>query len=379
MSRGLEAIVVGGGIGGLAAGIALEQRGIRVRVFERAEAPGEIGAGLSLWRNALMALARLGQSTALGAIGLPQAGGGLRSWRGDVLTAVPGDVSDPLVTVVHRAELHTLLLDALGRERVRLGAACVGFEQDGDGVTSRFADGSQARGDVLVGADGLHSVVRAQLFGAGRPRYAGYTAWRGVASFEHRRLPAGAGAETWGCGARFGLAPMSHDRVYWYATRNAPENEPDVGDRKVELLRLFRGWHAPIEAVIAATEARAILRNDICDRPPLRRWSRGRVTLLGDAAHPMTPNLGQGACQAIEDALVLARCLAEADAVPSALTTYEGRRLERTSRIVRQSWRIGRVAQWQHPVACRLRDALVRRLPASTQLDRLRWIIDHEP
>ena len=375
--RDLEGIIIGAGIGGLAAGVALRRRGIRVGIFERAERLDEVGAGLSLWRNAIDALAELGLAAPLRAIGLPQVGGGLRSRRGNVLATVPADSGDPLVTVVPRAELHALLLGANGPNRVRLSAACVAVEQDATGVTARFADGREVRGDVLIGADGLHSVVRAQLFGAAPPRYAGYTAWRGVAVVEHRRLPAGAGGETWGRGARFGLAPMSHDRVYWYATRNAPEGEVDDGHRKADLLRLFRGWHPPIEAVLEATDEEAILRNDIYDREPLARWTRGRVTLLGDAAHPMTPNLGQGACQAIEDGVVLARSLDETADVPAALAAYEERRLARTSRIVRQSWRFGRVAQWQNPVACFARDTLVRAIPASTQLRRLQWIVEH--
>jgi 2-polyprenyl-6-methoxyphenol hydroxylase-like FAD-dependent oxidoreductase len=198
-----------------------------------------------------------------------------------------------------------------------------------------------------------------------------------VARYAHDRLPEGAAAETWGCGARFGLVPMSDDRVYWYATRNAPADERETEPRKRELLRLFRGWPRPIEAVIGATDDAAILRNDICDRAPLSRWTHGRVTLLGDAAHPMTPNLGQGACQAIEDTVVLARCLVETDDVATALTAYEARRRDRTARIVTESWRLGRVAQWQHPLACRLRDALVRRVPVSVQLKRLQWIVGH--
>src|SRR5919106_2136170 len=379
----VQGIVIGGGIGGLAAGTALRRRGIRVAIYEQAAQLGEVGAGLSLWTNAVRALVKLGLSESLNTLGLAQTGGVLRSWRGDVLMGMPEGGAPPSPetprgVVVHRAQLHAALLAAAGPERVKLGATCVGFEQGDRGVTARFADGREARGDFLIGADGLHSAVRAQLVGARRPRYAGYTAWRGVARFEHGRLPEGAGAETWGCGARFGLVPMSRGRVYWHATRNAPEGERETERRKPGLLRLFRGWHDPIEALIEATDEGAILRNDICDREPLRRWTRQRVTLLGDAAHPMTPNLGQGACQTIEDAVVLAHSLGEAADAPAALAAYEARRLERTSRIVIQSWRVGRVAQWQHPVACRLRDAVARLVPVPTQLKQLRWITDHE-
>ena len=168
--------------------------------------------------------------------------------------------------------------------------------------------GRRAQADVVVGADGLRSAVRASLGIPGEIRYAGYTAWRGIAPFRTAGLLAG---ETLGCGQRFGLVPIAGDRVYWYATDNVPEGGREESERaKVRLAGMFSRWHAPIPALIEATPAAAILRNDISDRDPVDRWGAGRVTLLGDAAHPMTPNLGQGGCQAIEDALVLARCLA---------------------------------------------------------------------
>jgi 2-polyprenyl-6-methoxyphenol hydroxylase-like FAD-dependent oxidoreductase len=260
--------------------------------------------------------------------------------------------------VVHRADLQAILLRALDSDAVRLGAHCTGFTQDGDRVTARFADGEEAHGDLLIGADGLHSVVRAQLFGAAAPRYAGYTAWRAVAPFDHARLTPG---ETMGRGARFGMAPVSGGRAYWYATLTTPEGGRDVeGGRKRALLEIFRGWHTPIEALIAATDETAILRNDIYDRDPLSHWSVGRVTLLGDAAHPMTPNLGQGACQALEDAVALADALKDSDDVRAALRAYEERRIGRTSALVRQARQIGAVGQWSNPLACRLRDALLK-------------------
>src|SRR5919106_934518 len=171
----VQGIVIGGGIGGLAAGTALRRRGIRVAIYEQAAQLGEVGAGLSLWTNAVRALVKLGLSESLNTLGLAQTGGVLRSWRGDVLRGMPGggarqSPETPRVVVVHRAELHAALLAAAGPERVKLGATCVGFEQGDRGVTARFADGREARGDFLIGADGLHSVVRAQLVGALRAR-----------------------------------------------------------------------------------------------------------------------------------------------------------------------------------------------------------------
>ena len=171
--------------------------------------------------------------------------------------------------------------------------------------------------------------------------------------------------ETWGRGQRFGIVPLSDGRVYWFATMNAPEGTKDTEtDAKQQLLRLFQRWHEPIVPLIEASESSSILRNDVYDRNPLAKWSVGRVMLLGDAAHPMTPNLGQGACQAIEDAPVLAVCLRKSAGVVAGLSEYQRRRVPRTSRIVLESRRIGEVGQWKNPLLCWLRDAAMRVTPS---------------
>lgn len=162
-----------------------------------------------------------------------------------------------LCLIMHRADLLTALLTALGPEHVHLGAQCVGFRQDAAGVTAQFAEGSSARADVLIGADGLNSTVRTQLHGQRKPTYAGYTAWRAVVRFDRQQLLPG---ESWGRGARFGHIPMSNGHVYWYATKNAPEGERNPGGEKAELLRIFHGWHIPIHALIEVTDESAILR-----------------------------------------------------------------------------------------------------------------------
>jgi 2-polyprenyl-6-methoxyphenol hydroxylase-like FAD-dependent oxidoreductase len=208
---------------------------------------------------------------------------------------------------LHRAELLDALHRAAGPDVVRLGARCVGLVQDAMAVTARFEDGREARGDLLIGADGLRSAVRSVLFGTDPPRYGGYSAWRAVTRFDPARLTPG---ETWGRGRRFGQWGMTGGRAYWYATESVPAGQGDPPEgRKQGLLALFCGWHEPVEDLIEATDESAILRNDVYDRPALHRWSVGRATLLGDAAHPMTPDMGQGACQAIEDAVILADCL----------------------------------------------------------------------
>jgi len=273
----------------------------------------------------------------------------------------------------HRADLQAALLKALeeAEGEVKLGARCVGFEQNEGNVAVLLADGREEYGDLLVGADGLRSTVRAQLLGDGPPRYAGYTAWRAVVREEPDLVPEGIGTEPWGKGLRFLCARIGRGMVYWTAAKNSPEGEGDRlgGGAKDALLEDFRGWHAPVEALIRAADEDAILYTDIYDREPARRWGEGQVTLLGDAAHPMTPDLGQGACQAMEDAVVLATCLDNEKAdVASALRLYEARRIGRTAAFVRRSRRLGRLAQLENPLLCRLRDAFLKITPNQMML-----------
>ena len=378
----MKAIVVGGGIGGLSAAIALRRAGVEATVFERAGELREIGAGISLWANAIKALKKIGLYDAVRAVGRPlRPGGELRFSNGEVfheVSAAAMEESFGDVTVaLHRADLQEALLGALDGAAVRLGADFRASEQDEKGVVARFADGREDRGDLLVGADGLRSTVRTQLLGDGPPRYAGYTAWRGVVELEDDPVPGRAGFEAWGRGGRFGLVKLGRGRVYWFATKNAPEREEEAAGRKEELLARFGGWYEPIPAVIEATAESDIHYDGVYYREPVKRWGEGRATLLGDAAHPMTPDLGQGACQAIEDAVVLAGCLEEGDGIETALRLYEARRADRTAYVVRQSRRLGRLGQLENPLACGLRDAALKAIPR--RLLRSRQLKDLEP
>ncbi|MCE9573195.1 MAG: FAD-dependent monooxygenase, partial [Deltaproteobacteria bacterium] len=282
------------------------------------------------------------------------------------IAAMSAELGAPAIAI-HRARLHAALLDAAGRERVRTDAGVTGYAARQGGVTVHTTAGD-LEADLLVGADGLHSAVRAQLVGDGAPRYAGYTSWRGVTTEAAAGIALDARTtEAWGRGARFGVVGIGGGEVYWFAVADAPAGEQDDGDPRPALAARFAGWHPPIEALIAATPAERIVRTDIRDRPPITTWARDRVVLLGDAAHPMTPNLGQGGGQAIEDAVALDACLAEAPgATAEALARYQHIRVARANRIVRDSRRMGAVGQWRNPVACWLRDLALRATPRGT-------------
>ena len=270
---------------------------------------------------------------------------------------------------IHRARLQEVLQNAGNGVPIALGAELVCYETDASGVTALFADGRRERGALLVGADGLRSAVRRALLGESPLRYAGYTSWRGIAAVSgatpHEVT------EMWGPGARFGFAAIGHDETYWFAVLNAREGERE-SNSLAAVTRHFAGWAEPVPELLAHTAPERVFRTDIHDRLPVASWSGERVTLLGDAAHPTTPNLGQGGSMAIEDAVVLAHALERAPALADALADYERRRVARTNRIVEASFRFGRLAQLENRLAIFLRNALFRALPESMVQKELR-------
>ena len=376
--------MVGAGIGGLATGIALQRSGRSALVLEREPELREVGAGISLWPNAVKALRRLGVGDAVESAGAPAHDAAWRSWRGaqlgpSITSQLQGRFGAPLV-LVHRARLQAAMRRALGPDAVRLGAECEAFDQDDDGVTVRLADGGIERGAVVIGVDGLRSRVRIAHFDGGEPRYAGITAWRGVVPLDDALRRRIAGGESFGRGSLFGVARLNGSQAYWWASMRHAESsgdEPTV--EKSSLLRAFAGWHDPIPELIAATPPEAIIRTCLYDRRPLERLNVGCIALAGDAAHPMLPNLGQGACQAIEDAVVLSEELAATTDVVAALGSYSARRARHTAAVVTASRRMSRIAHLRNPLAAGLRNTLLRASASSTSLRRLEPIVGHVP
>ena len=243
-------------------------------------------------------------------------------------------LGDALVCV-DRGELVRVLADRVGPGTVRTGCEVVGYDLGASAVTVRFASGEQAGVDALVGADGVSSAVARTLNGPFRTSYSGYTAWRGIAEMDPPD-----GDQILACvggGHEFGWMPVASRRIYWFATAWVPQGQEMPGGDDLYLKETFGQWPQPIPDLLAATPPGRLVRNDILDRAPLRRWTAGPVTLVGDAAHPMRPHLGQGGCQAIEDAAVLAGCLARSTSPDLAFRTYERQRRRRTSRVVRLS------------------------------------------
>jgi 2-polyprenyl-6-methoxyphenol hydroxylase-like FAD-dependent oxidoreductase len=359
--------------------VALQRVGIEATVFEKAPEIAEIGAGLSLWSNAILATRRLGVEAEVVA-----AGSAIDKTRSFLPSGEPLDEFDfaalaeragaPTVCA-HRADLQRILLEAaLARDpaAMRIGRDCIGCEEQGGVVSAVFADGSRERGDVLIGADGIHSAVRLSLFGEETPRYAGYHAWRGIAHGLSGLLPEGQPLLVIGRGAQAGCFHCGGGRVYWFLTRNGPpHSQAGPGGNRAEIAALVRGWQLPLRQFAQATDEKAILRNDVVDRPPRQVWGRGRITLLGDAIHATTPNLGQGACQALEDAVILAHSLRGAASAETGLRDYETRRRERANFVIDQSRRLGRLLQLANPAGVWLRNAIGRTKWAQRQSHKL--------
>ncbi|GAA2254009.1 FAD-dependent monooxygenase [Streptomyces ruber] len=358
-------VIVGAGIGGLAAAVALRRVGIEAEVYERAEALRPAGSGLSVMANALLALRALDIDLGLEKRGRTIGRSDLLDARGRTLRSMPfreaGERLGAPSVLLYRGDLQAALLDALGDGKVHLGAAATGYEVTDAGVRVRFRDGREAAGDVLIGADGINSVVRAQRAGAEPPREAGYICWLSVTPFEHPRFTEGFNAHYWGRGRRFGLHDVGHGRAYWWGTRNMPAEAARAWDGdKEQVLRAFDGWADEVRAAIGSTPAEAIIGVPARDRPFLEQWGDGPVTLLGDAAHPMLPSLAQGGSSAIEDAVVLAQCLRAHSEPVAALRAYEDLRRDRTRELVEVSRRFSGTEQLDHPVLCALRDLYLR-------------------
>lgn len=377
-------IVIGGGIGGLTMAAMLEKNGIAVTVYEQAPMLREVGAGVGLWSNAVRVLYHLELKSQLEACASHMDKSQLRDASGEILSQF--SIKDLLAQlqidvpayVVHRADLLALLASRVSPSNVVTGKRCVGVETEGSQAVARFEDGSTDQADLIVGADGLWSVVRSSLFGDEPPRYSGEICWRGVASGSLEG--AVSLTEISGAGMRFGIAPIDASRVYWFLTYLAPADHTlPVETRKAVLLEKYQGWPDGVEALLQATPADQMFCSPLYDRPALPAWQRGRVVLLGDAAHPTTPNMGQGACMAIEDAAVLTRRLLDHDTLPHALRTYETSRLERTAHIVDMSWSWGKVMQWSHPLAVWARKAMLKSTPDRVVVDQLATHMGYNP
>ncbi len=365
----MRILIVGAGIGGLTCGIALRRAGFDVEIFERANELAEIGAGISLWPNALAALNELGIEDAVTGAGAEQVLGNIRRPSGEPINIFGAEQMrryfGGMLVMMHRAELQAVLLQAAEGITINLSARCEGVINEGENVTVQFSGGLTHTADLVVGADGIRSAVRASVDPA-LARFVGLSAWRAVISGIDP-VP-----DVWlsvGHGKQFLAAPLSNERTYVSGLLPMAEGAMTALPTLGPVLReAFRGWHEPIERLIDATPEDAYIRSDIYDRPRPSRLCWGRVALVGDAAHPVTPDLGQGGCLANEDAVVLARCLQLGGEVPEALHRFEKARLHRVGTIAFDSYWTGKVFASPNPIVGAMRTMVLRGMPTGARL-----------
>ncbi|HKJ24599.1 MAG TPA: FAD-dependent monooxygenase [Myxococcota bacterium] len=368
-----DVLIVGGGIAGLATAAGLSRAGIPCEIVERADAWAPVGAGIVLGVNAMRAMRGLGLDAAVIARGAPLGRGAITDARARKLGVTDFSRLEPEfgpTIALHRAALHEVLRGAAPDVPVSLGTTVDGFEAHEKHVDVRLSDGREGRYGLVIGADGLRSRVRELLFGDDRIRYSGYTCWRFVTPSPLARVEL---REMWGRGRRFGVAPVGEGRIYGFAVANAPRGETDPEPGRLARLReRFAGFEGDVPAILAGLGPDdALIHNDLeeLDEGP---WSDGRVLLLGDAAHAMTPNMGQGAAMALEDSQVLVALLREGCPAGEAAARLYARRAPRVRWVQRQSRRIGRVGQLEGALACRLRNAALRLVPDRANASALR-------
>lgn len=370
-------LIVGAGISGLTAGIALRANGIDVEVYEAAVQRRPAGTALGLASNAIKVLRALGIDLAAAECGQALECFELRTARGRLIRSLPvqaitAELGDPIVSI-HRNDLMRTLHKAAGDLSVCHGKEVVDFEVGAAGISVTCRGGRTTHADVLIGADGIRSIVRAKLNGEVQPVEYGYVCWLATTPFSHPRMVRGYCGHYWGKGQRFGLIDIGRGTAYWWGTKNMPaERAREWRGGKAEILAAFAGWTPEVTAAIARTPAHMIISVPAQDRPFLDRWGSGPVSLIGDAAHPMLTSIGQGASSAIEDGYVLAKTLSSVSDPVAALRRYENLRHDRTRTLVRTSRRLSRVEQVEDPVVRAVRDFGMRCAP--TRIIKLRTI-----
>lgn len=371
--------IIGAGIGGLTVGIMLEKLGFQVDIYEAGDSARGIGAGIGLASNAIKAFEYLGLDQEVIAISNHLQDFEISDDNGKtILSADTERITRNYNTdnyAIHRGDLHQFLVNKVSPKSIHLNKRLKNFRQEDNGVILEFEDGTNAKTDYLIGADGVNSKVRQLLIPKSEPRFAGYWCWRATVYHDFEGLHKS--NEVWGKNGRFGITPLKENRIYWYACVNTNLKD-GVKDFGLEDLKYrFKDYFPFISEILNLTQEKDLISTPIVDLAPIENYSFGNVLLLGDAAHATTPNMGQGACMALEDVAVLQDELMKNE-VETAFVNFERRRLKRTHYITATSLRAGKVAQSDNDLIIYFRNNLLRIMPDSIAQSQLKRLLDED-
>ena len=358
--------IIGAGIGGLTTAIALEQKGIKTRIFEQAEQLKEVGAGIILANNAMQVYEKLGLRQVLEAHGNHISS--MKITKSSLKPLSKIDLSNfeqkykTKNMAIHRGKLQQILINELKSTEIIPDHKLASITKSENGYDLNFENGNKIQSSTVLGADGINSVVRQELFPKNNIRNANQICWRGVTEY---KLPINFRNElneAWGKSERFGFVQIAENKVYWYALKSFKKNKNEFSIN--HLHQYFNDYNSIVKEIIDSTKKEHINTAEISDLKPIHIWHKENVCLIGDAAHATTPNMGQGACQAIEDAFVLSECLDKYE-IDRAFSEYQKLRLPKAHQVVKSSWVIGKMAHLSNPILIGLRNQMLRLMPSS--------------
>ncbi len=358
--------IIGAGIGGLTTAIALEQKGIKTRIFEQAEQIKEVGAGIILANNAMQVYEKLGLRKIIEENGNPISSMNITKSNLKPLSKIDltffEQKHNTKNIAIHRGKLQQILIDKLKSTEINLNNKLTSIVKSENGYDLNFENGKLIQSSTVLGADGLNSVVRQKLFPNNSIRNANQICWRGVTKYELPEKFRNELNEAWGKSERFGFVQIAENKVYWYALKSFKKNKNEFSINNLH--QYFCSYNSIVKDIINSTKKEQINTTEISDLKPTNIWHKENVCLIGDSAHATTPNIGQGACQAIEDAYLLSECL-DKNKIGQAFTEYQKLRLPKAHQVVKTSWFVGKMAHISNPILIGLRNQILRLTPSS--------------